>query len=119
MSSIYGKDIKEYYINQLLKPDPNLSKIGRAKLISEAHHRIIWSLHNICFTLIGLSVFLSLPYSRKASRTPILWISCVILIISLIHFSVQNLASQQPNFIIGSYANLILSTILALYLYSK
>lgn len=115
----YSREINEYYIHELLKPNNNLSKQRKIKLIAEGHQRLIWPMYNFVLVFLTLSVFLRQPYNKKSSLRQILITALSAIIITYLHFVLQNLASKDLNFIFACYANIISAIILSLYLYFR
>jgi len=115
----YNREINEYYIDELLRPDDQLSKQKRTKLIAEGHQRLIWPLYNFILVFLTLAIFLRQPYDKKSSLKQILITTVSAVIITYLHFSLQNLASKDLNFIFACYANAIIVIIVSIYLYFR
>ncbi len=115
----YNREINEYYIHELLKPYNNLSEQKKTKLIAEGHQRLIWPMYNFVLVFLTLSVFLQQPYNKKSNLRHILITVFSAVIVTYIHFVLQNLASKNLNFIFACYANIIIVIILSLYLYFR
>ncbi|WP_425363749.1 LptF/LptG family permease [Candidatus Tisiphia endosymbiont of Hybos culiciformis] len=115
----YNREINEYYIDELLKPNNILSEQRKIKLIAEGHQRLIWPMYNFVLVFLTLSVFLQQPYNKKSSLRQILITALSAIIITYLHFLLQNLASKDLNFIFACYANIIIAIILSLYLYFR
>lgn len=113
----YNREINEYYIDELLKPNNILSEQRKIKLMAEGHQRLIWPMYNFVLVFLTLSVFLQHPYNKKSSLRQILITALSAIIITYLHFILQNLASKDLNFIFACYANIIIAIILSLYLY--
>lgn len=115
----YNREINEYYIDELLKPSNILSEQRKIKLIAEGHQRLIWPMYNFVLVFLTLSVFLQQPYNKKSGLRQILITTLSAVIITYLHFLLQNLASKDLNFIFACYANIIIAIILSLYLYFR
>ncbi|MCC8483278.1 MAG: LptF/LptG family permease, partial [Rickettsia endosymbiont of Labidopullus appendiculatus] len=115
----YSREINEHYIDELLKPNNILSEQKKIKLIAEGHQRLIWPMYNFVLVFLTLSVFLRQPYNKKSSLRQILITAVSAVIITYLHFVLQNLASKDLNFIFACYANMIIAIILSLYLYFR
>ncbi len=115
----YNREINEYYIDELLKPNNILSEQRKIKLIAEGHQRLIWPMYNFVLVFLTLSVFLQQPYNKKSSLRQILITALSAIIITYLHFLLQNLASKDLNFIFACYANIIIAIIVSLYLYFR
>ncbi|WP_341756415.1 MULTISPECIES: LptF/LptG family permease [unclassified Candidatus Tisiphia] len=115
----YNREINEYYIDELFKPNNILSEQRKIKLIAEGHQRLIWPMYNFVLVFLTLSVFLQQPYNKKSSLRQILITALSAIIITYLHFLLQNLASKDLNFIFACYANIIIAIILSLYLYFR
>ncbi len=112
-----NKTLNEYYINELLNPSDQLSKQRRSKLIAEGHQRIIWPMYNFIFSSLVLGIFLYQPYSKESGLKQILFPATAVAIITYSHFTLQNLAAKDLNFIFGCYANIIFVMMVSLYLF--
>ena len=115
----YNRDINEYYIDELLSPDARLSESRRIKLRVEGHQRLIWPLYNLIFTFVGLAVFLKYPYNKKSQFKQLLTTALIIVIIAFYHFTIQNIASRDFNFIYISYINCLISILGGIFLYTR
>jgi len=115
----FNKDINEYYINELLKPASYHTEQKKMKLIAEGHQRILWPLYSFSLTFLSLSIFLSYSYSRKFQIKPILSAASGIIIVTCLHFTSQNLAARNLQFIYLSYSILLCSTIVSIFFYNK
>jgi lipopolysaccharide export system permease protein len=115
----YNRDINEYYIHELLTPNKELSKQRRIKLIAEGHQRLIWPLYNFILVFLTLSIFLKQPYNKKSSLRQICITTFSVIIITYLHFTLQNFAAKNLNFVFACYANIIMSVMLSLYFYYR
>jgi lipopolysaccharide export system permease protein len=114
--NLHNKDINEYYINELLKPDPLLSKSRQIKLIAEGHQRLIWPLYNFVLAFLSISVFFRQPYNRKTHIKQILFPALAVIMVTYLHFTFHNLASRNLDFIVACYANFILAITYSIFL---
>jgi len=110
------KDINEYYIDELLRPNILLSESRKIKLIAEGHQRLIWPLYNFTFAFLAISIFLKQPYNKKSHIKHILLSALAVIIVTYFHFTLHNLASRNLDIILACYANLIISIIFSIFL---
>lgn len=115
----HNKEANEYYIEELLEPPVDLSPMKRIKFIAEAHQRIIWPLYNFVLPFLALAVFLKYPYSKKITFIPILFTALSVLIVTSIHFTLQNFASKNLAFVSACYLNIFLILATGLYLFVR
>ncbi|AAU04315.1 LptF/LptG family permease [Rickettsia typhi] len=112
----HNKEANEYYISELLTPSHDLVITKKIKLIAEAHQRIIWPLYNFVLPCLALAVFLRYPYSKKTTFIPVLFSALTVLLVTAIHFILQNFASKNLDFIFACYFNLLVALTIGLYL---
>ncbi|MFV0250713.1 MAG: LptF/LptG family permease [Rickettsia aeschlimannii] len=115
----HNKEANEYYISELLVPPHDLAITKKIKLIAEAHQRIIWPLYNFVLPFVTLAVFLRYPYSKKITFMPVLFSALTVLLVTSIHFILQNLASKNLDFIFACYFNLVIALTIGLYLFVR
>ncbi|MGL4226949.1 MAG: LptF/LptG family permease [Rickettsia sp.] len=115
----HNKEANEYYISELLDPPHDLAITKKIKLIAEAHQRIIWPLYNFVLPFLALAVFLRYPYSKKTTFMPVLFSALTVLLVTSIHFILQNFASKNLDFIFACYSNLVIALTLGLYLFVR
>ena len=115
----HNKEANEYYISELLVPPHDLAITKKIKLIAEAHQRIIWPLYNFVLPFVTLAVFLRYPYSKKTTFMPVLFSALTVLLVTSIHFILQNLASKNLDFIFACYFNLVIALTIGLYLFVR
>ncbi|MFV9853042.1 MAG: hypothetical protein AB8U10_05665, partial [Rickettsia aeschlimannii] len=66
-----------------------------------------------------LAVFLRYPYSKKITFMPVLFSALTVLLVTSIHFILQNLASKNLDFIFACYFNLVIALTIGLYLFVR
>ncbi|MFY9589228.1 LptF/LptG family permease [Rickettsia endosymbiont of Halotydeus destructor] len=115
----YNRDINEYYIQELLQPDSELPAQKKIKLIAEGHQRLLWPLYNFALTFLALAVFLRYPYSKKSTLMPMLLTAMSVLVVTSLHFTLQNFASRDLSFIIPCYINMFVAIVIGLYLFLR
>jgi len=115
----FNRDINEYYISELFYPDYRLSKQKKIKLIAEGHQRIIWPLFNFLFAFLALAVFLKQPYNKRSSLKHLLFTSLSVIIVTYLHFTLQNKSTKDLIYIFICYLNIIITFIISLYLYLR
>jgi lipopolysaccharide export system permease protein len=115
----YSRDINEYYIQELFNPISELSEQRKKKLLAEGHQRLIWPLYNFVLTFLAMAVFLKQPYNKKSHFKQILLTSIAVVVVTYLHFTFQNLASRDLNFILACYANLLISIIFSIWLFMR
>ncbi|MCC8417933.1 MAG: LptF/LptG family permease [Rickettsia endosymbiont of Bryobia graminum] len=113
------REINEYYIHELLNPDDTIDQQRKIKLIAEGHQRLIWPMYNFILVLASLSIFLRQPYNKKSHAKQILVTVSLVIIITYLHFTLQNHASKNLMYIFACYANVACAIILSIYLYSR
>jgi lipopolysaccharide export system permease protein len=113
----HNRNVNEYYISELLNPSDELPAQKKTKLIAEAHQRMIWPLYNFVLPFLGLAVFFKYPYNKKTTFIPILFAAIMILIVTSMHFILQNLAAKNLSFIFYCYLNIFVFIIIGLYLF--
>lgn len=117
--NLYDRDINEYYIEELINPDMRLSESRRIKLIAEGNQRLLWPLYNFILTFLGLSIFLKQPHNKKSHLKEITLTTIAVIMITYLHFTIQNIASKNINIIFFSYANIVLWMLFSIYLYRR
>lgn len=115
----HNKEANEYYISELLAPPNDLAITKKIKLIAEAHQRIIWPLYSFVLPFVTLAVFLRYPYSKKTTFMPVLFSALTVLLVTSIHFILQNFASKSLDFIFACYFNLVIALTIGLYLFVR
>ncbi len=55
----------ERFLGELLSPEGNISKIQRAKFVSEGHQRLLTPLNALAFALIGIVIMLQGDFNRR------------------------------------------------------
>lgn len=115
----YNRDINEYYIKELLNPSNKLLLTRQNQLMVEGHQRLIWPLYNLVLTFLALAVFLQQPYNKKSHARQIFLTVLAVIFVTYWHFTFQNIATKNINFILVCYSNLIISLIFSLWLYSR
>jgi len=109
----------ELYLNEMFWPNNNLAIESQNMLIIDGHIRIIWPLFNFTFVFLTLSIFLRQAYNKKLYIREYLFIFTPILGVSYIHFTLQKISYQNPNYILLCYLNLFISIITSIWLNNK
>lgn len=112
-------DIREYDVKDLLSPSKILPRTRQIKLIAEGHQRILWPFYNFALTFLGLAVFLRQPYNKKSHLREMIFTSASIIAAVYCHFTFQNLAYKDLNFVILCYINIVIIMLISLWLYLR
>jgi lipopolysaccharide export system permease protein len=103
-SNYRRRNLKEYFIGELLFPKGDLLQKKKNELIAEGHQRIIWPLYIVILSILALSILLNAPYSKKHSDFfSILVAIGLSIIVTYLHFTFYNMSTSNLNFIYCSY----------------
>ncbi len=101
------KKLLEMFLSDMLWPSEDLDVQRQRRLRAEGHMRIIWPIYSLAFTIITLSYFIKIKYSRKTQWSAIIMSIIPAIILSLLHLALQKFAITNNYIIIISYFNLL------------
>lgn len=114
-----NRDINEFYIGELLSPSNKLSIPRQQKMIAEGHQRLIWPLYNYILTFIALAVFLKMPYNKKSVFKQLFYTTVIVVGVTYLHFTIQNLTVKNFDMLFICYLNFILIIIFGSLLFKQ
>lgn len=114
-----AKSAFELFIHEMLWPSDEHSTQYQNKLIVDGHMRIIWPFFNLVFVIFALSIFLTFPPSRQVYVRQYIFTFTPIILSIYIHFSSQKMAYQDLQYLVISYANIIICLAITTWLHLR
>lgn len=99
------RDLTERYLHELLMPDMNQrwDTLNKGRLLAEGHNRLASPLYNFLFVLIALCATLAGSFNRRGYASRIAIALVIGLVIRLLGFGIQSLASNTPALVVYQY----------------
>ena len=89
------RDPKEYFVQDLLNPDPTIGdERNRTDMMAEGHQRLAAPLYTITFVLVGLAALLAGEFNRRGQTRRVLFAVFCVGILEGLSLATQDLASQ-------------------------
>ncbi len=114
-----SREIQEYFTGELLNPPADISAKDRQRLIAHGHSRLTMPLYCLSLPILAVLMLWRLGYDRRGHASGLAVIAAGFVCIMMAALGLENLAAQQPVWLLLQDLNALLPLIAAVWLLAR